>query len=124
MSYGFRSWRDFFNDRQLLALGWLNSKINQITDKSTREGLLTLFSGTLEFNNMFASFKGLGTGAVRHMFSHHILKPELAPLEANVWGTDRSSGSFSTLYESRVLRALDYKDAPFELALVSTSEKA
>lgn len=29
----------------------------------------------LEFNNMFTSFKGEGTGAVRHMFYHHILTP-------------------------------------------------
>ena len=26
-----------------------------------------LFSGTLEFNNLFTSFKGEGTGAVRHI---------------------------------------------------------
>jgi len=64
---------------------------------------------------MFASFKGEGTGAVRHMFSHHILKPERTPLEANVWGTPRSSGSFSTLFETRVLRALSYREDPFEI---------
>lgn len=64
---------------------------------------------------MFASFKGEGTGAVRHMFYHHILKPERTPLEANLWGTPKSSGSFSTLFESRVLRALDYCERPFEL---------
>ena len=56
------------------------------------DALLTLFSGVLEFNNMFASYKGEGTGAVRHMFSHHILKPERTPIEANVWGTPKSSG--------------------------------
>ena len=58
---------------------------------------MTLFSGTLEFNNLFASYKGEGTGAVRHMFAHHILKPERTPIEANVWGTPKSSGSFSSL---------------------------
>ena len=61
--------------------------------------------GVLEFNNMFASYKGEGTGAVRHMFSHHILKPERTPIEANVWGTPKSSGSFSNLFRSRLLRA-------------------
>ncbi len=77
--------------------------------------MLCLFSGTLEFNNMFCSFKGEGTGAVRHMFSHHILKPERAPLENSVWGTDKSSGTFSTLFESRLLRAKCYLDEPFEV---------
>ena len=64
---------------------------------------------------MFASFKGEGTGAVRHMFSHHILKPERTPLEANLWGTPKSSGAFSTLFQSRILRALDYQESPFEI---------
>ena len=107
MSYAFRTWRDFFNDRQLLALGWLHRAISRIANEPARSALLTLFSGVLEFNNLFASYKGEGTGAVRHMFSHHILKPERAPIEANVWGTPRSSGSFSNLFRSRLLRAVE-----------------
>ena len=79
MSYAFTAWRDFFNDRQLLALGLLQKAITEIADAPSRTALLTLFSGVLEFNNMFASYKGEGTGAVRHMFSHHILKPERTP---------------------------------------------
>jgi len=75
-----------------------------------------VFSGVLEFNNMFASYKGEGTGAIRHMFAHHILKPERVPIEGNVWGTSKSSGSFSTLFKSRLLRAIEYRTAPFEIA--------
>jgi len=115
MSYGFTAWRDFFNDRQLLALGWLHGAIARIADPTARAALLTLFSGVLEFNNMFASYKGEGTGAVRHMFSHHILKPERTPIEANVWGTTKSSGSFSNLFRSRLLRAIEYRHAPTEV---------
>ncbi len=115
MSYGFTAWRDFFNDRQLLALGWLQRAIGHIADAPTRAALLTLFSGVLEFNNMFASYKGEGTGAVRHMFSHHILKPERTPIEANVWGTPRSSGSFTNLFRSRLLRAVEYRQSPTEV---------
>ena len=51
------------------------------------------------------------------MFAHHILKPERVPIEANVWGTPKSSGSFSTMFESRIGRALDYANNPFELRL-------
>jgi len=51
------------------------------------------------------------------MFAHHILKPERTPLEANLWGTPKSSGAFSTLFESRVLRALDYCEKPFEVRI-------
>jgi len=115
MGYGFRSWRDFFNDRQLLALGWLRQAIERMPDEPTRRALLTLFSGVLEFSNLFASYKGEGTGAVRHMFSHHILKPERMPIEANVWGTPKSSGSFSNLFKSRLLRAVEYRLGPTEV---------
>ncbi len=115
MSYAFTAWRDFFNDRQLLALGLLQRAIGEIADGPSRTALLTLFSGVLEFNNMFASYKGEGTGAVRHMFSHHILKPERTPIEANVWGTSKSSGSFSNLFRSRLVRAIEYRHAPTEV---------
>jgi putative DNA methylase len=122
MSYGFTAWRDFFNDRQLLALGWLHRAIGRIADAPTRAALLTLFSGVLEFNNMFASYKGEGTGAVRHMFSHHILKPERTPIEANVWGTPKSSGSFSSLFRSRLLRAVEYRGMPTEVNGTGTAK--
>lgn len=115
MAYNFKKWRDFFNDRQLLALGWLQAAILKIEDMATREAFLVLFSGLLEFNNMFASYKGEGTGAVRPIFAHHILKPERMPIEANVWGTPKSSGSFSNLFRIRLLRALEYRELPTEI---------
>jgi putative DNA methylase len=115
MNYGFLAWRQFFNDRQLLALGWLHSGIQKLKDTSARNALLTLFSGVLEFNNLFASYKGEGTGAVRHMFSHHILKPERMPIEAHVWGTPKSSGSFTSLFRTRLLRASEYQASPTEV---------
>jgi putative DNA methylase len=121
--YNYLRWRDCFNARQLLCLGMLLEEIVAIDDEAIREQLLCLFSSTLEFNNLFCSFKGEGTGAVRHMFSHHILKPERQPLENSVWGTDKSSGCFSTLFRSRLLRAKAYLDAPFELHLNGIATK-
>lgn len=115
--YNYLHWRDFFNGRQLLCLGILLREILRIEDLAVQEQMLCLFSSTLEFNNLFCSFKGGGTGAVRHMFSNHILKPERMPLENSVWGTDKSSGTFCSLFESRLIRAKRYLDAPFEISL-------
>lgn len=115
LNYNYKYWHQMFNARQLVSLGLLASTISKIQPPELRALFACLFSSTLEFNNMFASFKGLGTGAVRHMFAHHVLKPELTPLEANVWGTSKSSGSFSTLFKSKIKSALDYKSRPFEL---------
>ena len=63
--WGFTRWRQFFNDRQLYSLGLLASAIRDLSvGAAEREALAALFSGTLEFNNMFCSFKGEGTGAL------------------------------------------------------------
>jgi putative DNA methylase len=115
--YNYLHWRDFFNSRQLLCLGLLLKEILSIEDHAIQEQMLCLFSSALEFNNLFCSFKGEGTGAVRHMFSNHILKPERTPLENSVWGTEKSSGTFRSLFESRLIRAKRYLDEPFEVAL-------
>ncbi len=119
INYNYCYWYEMFNARQLVSLAIFAREIKKISNPNVRQLFACLFTGILEFNNMFASFKGIGTGAVRHIFSHHILKPELMPLEANPWGTDKSSGSFSTLFESRILRALKYKDEPFELQIIN-----
>jgi len=117
--WGFTKWRQFYNDRQLYSLGLLGDTIRRLsTGEAEYEALAALFSGILEFNNMFCSFKGEGTGAVRHMFSHHILRPERTPLEAHPWGTPASSGSFSTLFQSRLLRAQAYKLDPGDQVLM------
>ena len=115
LGYNYRCWYEMFNARQLLCLSILAERIRKVPETELRELFTCLFSGALEFNNMFASYKGEGTGAVRHMFAHHILKPEHVPLEANVWGTPKSSGSFITMFEGRNRRALDYAHNPFEL---------
>jgi adenine-specific DNA methylase len=115
INYCYRNWHEMFNSRQLLCLHLLAKRIRAIKDIQLRELFCCLFSGVLEFNNMFASYKGEGTGAVRHMFSHHVLKPERTPIEANIWGTTKSSGAFSTLFKSRILRAIEYADDPFEV---------
>jgi adenine-specific DNA methylase len=118
LRWGYREWRQFFNARQLYSLGLIGAAIRDLDcGEAEREALAALFSGTLEFNNLFCSFKGEGTGAVRHMFSHHVLKPERTPLEAHPWGTPASSGSFSTLFERRILRAHDHKVRPQDQVL-------
>lgn len=124
LGYCYRYWHEMFNARQLLCLSILADRIGRIHDSAVRDLFACLLSGTLEFNNMFASYKGEGTGAVRPMFAHHILKPERVPLEANIWGTSKSSGSFSTLFRGRILRALDYANDPFELRVDTRGGRA
>ena len=58
------------------------------------------------------------------MFADQILKPERMPIEANVWGTSKSSGSFSTLYKTRCpLRVVEYREAPFEVGINGSGKR-
>ena len=123
LNYGYQYWAEMFNARQLLALSILAMGIKDLPACHERDVLMLLFSGVLEFNNMFASYKGEGTGAVRPLFSHHILKPERMPIEANLWGTSKSSGSFLNLFYSRILRAIEYKEMPYEVSVTKTTKR-
>ena len=121
--YNYREWRQLFNERQYNCLSLLLQAILEEPDRACRELLLLLFSSTLEYNNMFCSYKGEGTGAVRPIFNHHILKPERMALENSVWGTKKSSGCFSTLFESKLMRGLTYQQEPFELCAIQDGTK-
>lgn len=112
--YGYRYWYQMFNPRQLAALDMLFTAIRRVTDRGSREALTLLASSSLEFNSMFCGAKGLGTGAIRHVFAHHAFIPAKEPLEANLWGVHRSSGGFSTLYKERLLRAREWAAQPVE----------
>lgn len=117
----YTQWTHLFNDRQLLALGTLLRHITNIDDEQARQYLTLTFSATLEFNNMFCSYKGAdprGPGAVRHIFSHHAYVHPGEPLENNPLGAKpRQSGTFRYLYEYRLKKALDYQRSPVERVL-------
>lgn len=112
--YGYRYWNQMFNPRQLAAYDLLFRAIDKGADAPSRELLILLASTSLELNSMFCGAKGLGTGAIRHVFSHHAFIPAKEPLEANVWGVHRSSGGYSTLFRERLLRAREWAEAPVE----------
>jgi hypothetical protein len=112
--YGYRYWHQMFNPRQLKGLDMLFGAIRQIEDAPSRELLTLLASASLDFNSMNCGAKGLGTGAIRHVFAHHAFIPAKEPLEANLWGVHRSSGGFSTLFADRLLRGRKWADAPIE----------
>ena len=116
--WGFRSWSSFFNDRQLLCLGRIATAIRDLPSSLEREAIATVFMKTLEFNTVFATFKGEGTGAVRSLFHNHTLRPERTPFEANPWdGTGRNgngSGGFAYALQ-RLIRASRSKRDPVDL---------
>lgn len=122
--YGYRYWHHMFNARQLKGLDMLFGAVRKVEDTPSRELLTLLASAGLEFNSMFCGAKGLGTGAIRHVFAHHAFIPAKEPLEANLWGVHRSSGGYSTLFKERLLRGRQWADAPIERSFTgSKAEK-
>lgn len=118
--YGYAYWHQMFNARQLRGLDLLFGAVREVEDAPARELLTLLGSASLEFNSMFCGAKGLGTGAIRHVFAHHAFIPAKEPLEANLWGVHRSSGGFSTLFKERLLRGRAWADAPVERRFTGT----
>lgn len=117
LKHGYRYWYQLFNKRQLICLDRLLRAILELEDPTVRELMLTLFSGTLEFNNMFCSYKGVQPvrpGAVRHIFSHHAFVHPYESLENNLWGVGNQSGTFSSLYKRRLQLGKTYCLAPYE----------
>ena len=113
---GLKQWRDFYNDRQLLALGLIATAIRDLeVGAPEREALAAAFSKSVEFNNMLSSYKGEGTGAVRSAFHNHTLQFERMPFEANPWSA--ASGGFHASYK-RLHKALEFKAAPTDLRMV------
>ncbi len=115
MRVGLGEWRDFYNDRQLLALGLIATAIRDLKIGSAeREALAAAFSKSVEYNNMLCSYKGEGTGAVRGAFHNHTLQFERMPYEANPWSM--ASGGFLASYR-RLRKTLDYKTEPVDLRI-------
>ena len=113
---GLSNWQDFYNDRQLLALGLTATAIRDLDiDTPEREALAAAFSKSVEFNNMLVSYKGEGTGAARGAFHNHILQFERMPYETNLWSA--GSGGFHASYK-RLRKALQFKTAPTDLTIV------
>jgi len=113
---GYRYWYQLFNERQLLSLSKLLKAILEL-EEHLIEFMLIVFSGSLEFNNMLCSYKGVDirrAGAVRPIFSHHAFIHTLEPLENNLWGPEKDSGTFPHIYKYRVRRAKQYCERPEE----------
>jgi adenine-specific DNA methylase len=113
---GYRYWYQLFSERQLLSLSKLLRAILELEEHLT-EFMLIAFSGSLEFNNMLCSYKGVDirrAGAVRPIFSHHAFIQTLEPLENNLWGPEKDSGTFPHIYKYRVRRAKLYCERPEE----------
>jgi adenine-specific DNA methylase len=111
--WGYRHYREMFNERQLLGLGLLLRRIDQVNDTETRYALLTVFSDCLRYQNMLCRYDTYALKC-QDIFSVHGFPVGLVRCENNLLGIPRiGSGGFRHFIE-KYARAKQYCQAPFE----------
>jgi len=110
--YGYRRYREMFNDRQLYCLGLIAEQIKQIENVPVRQGLALAFSQSLATNNMFCGY-AFGYRRLTPLFGVHSYRKISRPVEGNVWGLPLGRGSFQNCVRA-VIAGSEYMQAPFE----------
>ena len=111
--WGYRTYRQLFNPRQLLGLNTLVTAIAAVQDETIRHALLTVFSDTLRYQNMLCRYDSYALKII-DIFSIHGFPVSLIQCENSLLGIPRvGSGSFRHFVE-KYDRAKAYCDKPFE----------
>jgi putative DNA methylase len=111
--WGYCTYRQLFNPRQLLALGSLAHKISAVQDDSIRYALLTVFSDTLRYQNMLCRYDSYAL-KISDIFSVHGFPVSLTQCENSVLGIPGiGSGGFRHFVE-KYDRAKEYCEKPFD----------
>lgn len=113
LRWGYRRYREMFNERQLLGLATLLERIRAVPDDEPREALLTVFSDSLRYQNMLCRYDTYALKG-QDVFSVHGFPVGLVQCEANLLGIPRvGSGGFAHFVEKyRCAKA--YCRQPFE----------
>lgn len=118
--WGYRRYRDMFNERQLLGLALICREVVATTDDRIRSALATNLSDLLRYQNMLCRYD---TSSLKSLdiFSVHGFPVGLIQCESNLLGirhsgvaTNIGSGGWSNIV-STFVRAKSYCDRPFEV---------
>lgn len=113
IQHGYRSYRDLFNARQLLALNEIIAAIQDIEEEEYRNCFYTVLSNMLEYNNMMTPYN-YPHRKLHHLFNYHAMPLTTTPVENNVWGVgEEGAGTFVNCYR-RYRNAKLYCQKPFE----------
>ena len=116
--WGYRSYRELFNERQLLALELSCRRIAKVNDKRLRHALATNLSDLLRYQNMLCRYDTMALKSL-DIFSVHGFPVGLVQCESNFLGILNTagmpigSGGWKNIIEKYV-KAKQYADAPFE----------
>jgi putative DNA methylase len=126
--WGYRRYRDMFNDRQLLGLETSCRLIAAVPDQRVRRALATNLSDLLRYQNMLCRYDTMALKAL-DVFSVHGFPVGLVQCESNLLGivngggANVGSGGWSNIVE-KYRRAKEYCEAPFEVRPGAKGKKA
>ncbi len=76
--HNYRRYREVFNKRQLLAFNYLLRAILDIPEKEYRDAFITVFSNSLEYNNMMTPYN-YPHRKLHHLFNYHAMPLTTSP---------------------------------------------
>jgi adenine-specific DNA methylase len=113
LRWGYRRYRDLFNDRQLAGLSRLLAIIQEEPDTRIRHALATVFSDFLRYQNLLCRYDTYALKC-QDIFSVHGYPVGLIACENNLPGIPRvGSGSFIHFVE-KYAKAKTYAQQPYE----------
>lgn len=119
--WGYRRYRQTFNDRQLLSLGSLLSIIKEVPDTRIRHALATVFSDFLRYQNLLCRYDTYALKC-QDIFAVHGFPVGLVACENNVPGVPGiGSGSFIH-FVAKFTKAKQYSKTPFEIQRKGSSK--
>jgi adenine-specific DNA methylase len=114
--WGYETYRQLFNPRQLLGLNTLATAVAAIQDEPIQHALLTVFSDTLRYQNMLCRYDSYALKII-DIFSVHGFPVSLMQCENSLLGIPKvGSGGFRHFTE-KFDKAKAYGERPFETTL-------
>lgn len=111
--HNFNYYYEVFNPRQIIAFNYLFEEINNIPEQEYRNVFFTIFSNSLEYNNMMTPYN-YPHRKLHHLFNYHALPLTTTPVENSVWGVgNKGAGTFANCYK-RYIKAKKYCDSPYD----------
>jgi len=117
--WGYRHYRELFNERQLLGLELSCRSISTVADERVRRALATNLSDLLRYQNMLCRYDTMALKSL-DIFSIHGFPVGLVQCESNLLGITNGnganvgSGGWSNIIE-KYSKAKRYCDEPFEV---------
>jgi adenine-specific DNA methylase len=118
--WGYKRYRELFNERQLLGLELSCRDIAEVSNERVRHALATNLSDLLRYQNMLCRYDTMALKSL-DIFSVHGFPVGLVQCESNLLGIvngngmNVGSGGWANIVE-KYAKAKQYCDAPFEVA--------